>query len=523
MRSNAKRKRGVPFRMHTADRDRLLHWASVAALTVISLISRLPQLSSPHLLLDGDECILGLMAKHIAEGREFPIFLYGQIYGLSVVEAPAGALSFLIAGTGTLPLKLAMLALWTGGIVAYFLAVSRLSGTARSFWITLVLILMPAWALSSMKAWSGYITAFAATAVLLNLLIRYQDRPRSVAWLMSGALTAIIYLAQPLWLPAVLPIVVFLLVAHRTRAFGLLYLTGIASVLFVIRIVPAGSLFNYWTPPDRGNHNLLGSFPKLFEQLYVNLTGSYYLRSRIDPGPVTAAVAYLWYGILIAATLLQVYRLVSRRYLLWSHLLFMSVVSTLLANWMLLVGRDARYLLPLSPLLVLWAGVEACDLADRGLLSARVRVAAISCVIGLEALSMIEFRNYSYLPTHPTNNLSEEKRMAHVLGYMEMMGARHAFSMNPLLQWQLAFYSKEEIVARWIDRVDRYPAYVIEVDRALQSGETVAVVGYEGSTGGLEKIVTNPEAIVTVDDRYFVYIGADKALLKKMGARFLDD
>ena len=125
-------------------------------------------------------------------------------------------------------------------------------------------------------------------------------------------------------------------------------------------------------------------------------------------------------------------------------------------------------------------------------------------------------------PGVPANSLSEEKRMAHVLGYMGMMGARHAYSMNPLLQWQLAFYSKEEIVARWINRVDRYPAYVIEVDRALQSGETVALVGYQGFTGGLEKFVPDPKAIVPIYDRYFVYLGPDKPLLKKLGFRFSD-
>ncbi len=506
--------------MHTADRDRLQTWICVAVLTAIVLVSRLPQLTSPHLLLDGDECILGLMAKHIAEGRAFPVFLYGQSYGLAAVEASAGALSFLVAGTGALPLKVAMLALWTVGIVAFFLAVCRLSGIGRSFWITLVLVLMPAWALWSMKARSGYVTAFTATAVLFSLLLRDRDRPRSVVWLMAGALTSLIYLAQPLWLPGALPIVGFLLVAHRRPSFGFLYVAGIAGVTLVVRTV--GRVGNYWTSPTIGNQDLAGSIPKVIEQLYLNLTGSYYLRNPIDPGPVTAAVAYLWCGILIAATLLQIYRLVTGKYLLWSHLLFASVVSTLLANWIVLVERDARYLLPLSPLLVLWAGVEIYDLIDRRLLPARLCAAAISCVIGLEALSMIEFKNHSYLPDGPANSLSEEKRMAHVLGYMGMMGARHAYSMNPLLQWQLAFYSKEQIVVRWTSRVDRYPAYVIEVDRALQSGETVALVGYQGFTGGLEKLVADPKAIVPIDDRYFVYIGPDKALLKQLGFRFSD-
>ena len=138
-------------------------WVYLAAIGAIALASRLPQLLSPDLLLDGDECILGLMAKHLAEGREFPIFFYGQRYGLAIVEAPAAALSFLVAGVGAVPLKLAMLAVWLAGIFFYFLAFSRTLGRARSFWITLVLVLMPAWAVSSMKAWSGYLTAFSLT------------------------------------------------------------------------------------------------------------------------------------------------------------------------------------------------------------------------------------------------------------------------------------------------------------------------------------------------------------------------
>ena len=52
-------------------------WRYAAILVVVAGVSRLPQLTSPHLLLDGDEAILGLMAKHLAEGREIPIFLYG--------------------------------------------------------------------------------------------------------------------------------------------------------------------------------------------------------------------------------------------------------------------------------------------------------------------------------------------------------------------------------------------------------------------------------------------------------------
>ena len=33
-------------------------------------------------------------------------------------------------------------------------------------------------------------------------------------------------------------------------------------------------------------------------------------------------------------------------------------------------------------------------------------------------------------------------------------------------------------------------------------------------------MVANPESIFTVDDKYFVYVGADRHLLKKLGFRF---
>ena len=33
---------------------------------------------------DSDQAVFGLMAKHLAEGRAFPVFMYGQSYILAV-------------------------------------------------------------------------------------------------------------------------------------------------------------------------------------------------------------------------------------------------------------------------------------------------------------------------------------------------------------------------------------------------------------------------------------------------------
>jgi hypothetical protein len=269
-----------------------------------------------------------------------------------------------------------------------------------------------------------------------------------------------------------------------------------------------------------GNKNVLGSLPNVLQQLYVNFTGSYYLRFSFDPSPVTAITAYAWCAILVAVLLLQIYRLVSGKFLLWSHLLAMSVVLTLVASWVLLDARDARYLLPLIGFLVLLLGVELCDLVDRNILTDRKCFLGIGVLLLLGAISMIEFSEFSFMWKNPKNSLTETKRLEAVADYLKANGAAHAFSMHPLLQWQIIFYSKEQVLARWTDDSDRYPAYPRDVDRALNDGETVGLVGYVGNTRGLETMVSNPQAIVTIDNRYFVYIHPDKELLKRLRFQF---
>lgn len=59
---------------------------------------------------DSDQAWQGLMAKHISEGRAFPIFTYGQNYNLAV-EAWMAAPLFWLAGPSVAMLKLPLLAL----------------------------------------------------------------------------------------------------------------------------------------------------------------------------------------------------------------------------------------------------------------------------------------------------------------------------------------------------------------------------------------------------------------------------
>jgi hypothetical protein len=57
---------------------------------------------------DSDQAVIGLMAKHLSEGRAFPMFLYGSNYILAV-EAWTAALVFVVAGASVAALKFPLL------------------------------------------------------------------------------------------------------------------------------------------------------------------------------------------------------------------------------------------------------------------------------------------------------------------------------------------------------------------------------------------------------------------------------
>ena len=59
---------------------------------------------------DSNQAVIGLMAKHVAELRTFPVFMYGQNYQLAV-EAWLAAPLFLVGGASVTALKLPLLAM----------------------------------------------------------------------------------------------------------------------------------------------------------------------------------------------------------------------------------------------------------------------------------------------------------------------------------------------------------------------------------------------------------------------------
>lgn len=76
---------------------------------------------------DADQAIVGLMAKHLIEGRAFPLFFYGQQYLLGV-EAWLVAPALWLGGVSVASLKLPLVLMNVALVVGLILALERFAG-----------------------------------------------------------------------------------------------------------------------------------------------------------------------------------------------------------------------------------------------------------------------------------------------------------------------------------------------------------------------------------------------------------
>src|SRR5215469_3033570 len=75
-------------------------------LFVLVAAARFAVLFASQTHVHSDEAIIGLMAKHILEGRHYPFYMYGQPYNAGAAwEAYVASIAFAAFGVGVVPLK----------------------------------------------------------------------------------------------------------------------------------------------------------------------------------------------------------------------------------------------------------------------------------------------------------------------------------------------------------------------------------------------------------------------------------
>lgn len=134
-------------------------------------ISRLVILFVSQTHVHSDEAIIGLMAKHIQEGRYRPFYMYGQPYNAGAsFEAYLAAVSFAAVGVGVLPLKFCIVVLSLVCLVLFYALATRLYDRRTAVFACLAFVFLP-----SLAKWHfqvrGYAPYFLSLPILCSLFL----------------------------------------------------------------------------------------------------------------------------------------------------------------------------------------------------------------------------------------------------------------------------------------------------------------------------------------------------------------
>lgn len=472
-------------------------YGSVYVIILLCIVSRLPQLFSPHFVLDGDEAIVGLMSKHFIEGKELPLFFYGQQYGFAFIEVLTVSVGYLIGGISDYSVKLSVFALWIAGVVFFYKSLQVITKEQKliTLLVTVLLILSPAWAVWAMKARGGYITAFTFSNVVLYILLK--NKQGVLPWFIAGLFSMIVFYSQPLWLAGLLPLVVYAL--WNNRKWSAVFIYAIGGVLFftVITLLKKDGVVT-WQPDVFP----VVSWERIAQTpgyIYDNLTGFYYLQHKdAVPGIVAAFV----YGLVIMLLLAVVYAFITgvRHSGKNKSLLFAGSLSLLgvVAYNSIIDVASPRYALPfigyaLVFVAIVWSHVR------KNLLTIPLLV-----LVFLGVVAIIKFKDYKIPDT-------DKAELQLLVGELQQNDITHVYTQGPLLQWHISFYSKEQVIARYLYPVDRHMPYIAAVDSCYVSapGHT-ALVGYRSQAG-------NDANVVSIGEKYYLYKKPPQNLLDYLG------
>lgn len=124
--------------------------------------------------LDSDESLVGIMAKHILEGKELPIYFYGQSY-MGTLEQFSAALFFKLFGISPIVLKIVPLFFFVLSVILLYLIVEKYI-FPKAYYIIGFMAFPPLFFIIwSMKARGGFMEVIFLSLLFLYLLFQYQQ------------------------------------------------------------------------------------------------------------------------------------------------------------------------------------------------------------------------------------------------------------------------------------------------------------------------------------------------------------
>jgi hypothetical protein len=136
------------------------------AILVLAAASRFVILFASQTHVHSDEAIIGLMAKHIREGRFYPFYMYGQPYNAGAAcEAYLGALAFTVFGDGVLPLKCCIVVLSLVCLALFYRWVLQIYGRETAIFASVAFVMSP-----SLVKWHLQVRGYSPYFLVLPIL-----------------------------------------------------------------------------------------------------------------------------------------------------------------------------------------------------------------------------------------------------------------------------------------------------------------------------------------------------------------
>jgi 4-amino-4-deoxy-L-arabinose transferase-like glycosyltransferase len=470
-------------------------WILILGISLAALALKIGLLAADAFPFNSDEAIVGLMARHILQGR-WPVFFYGQAY-MGSLDATLVAGAFGAFGTKVIGIRIVQCLLYLGTVATTMLLAQRYLGSKRAAVAAGLLMAIPTVnvTLYSTVSLGGYGEALLLGNLLLLLTLHINDHPTNawpyVAWgLLAGlglwafgltlvyALPAGILLGRRLWRdPSKL----------WSKALGLLggMLIGAAPWIWSAALQGIGPLLSELggsaIAVERDSGALTGILGRLINLVVFGSTVAVGLRPPWAISwlalPLAPIALGFWMGVMLHARdgLRKPWK---GRALRW---LLVGVCAVLALSFILTpFGGDpsGRYFLPLAvPMALLGA-----DFLERlyRLSGRRLVNILLSLVLLFNLWGTIQALLQS--PTGLTTQFDPVAQIDHdydaeLIDFLEQKG-EHSGYTNYWVSYPLAFLSSEELIFvprlpyhpdfRYTERDDRYPPYDEIVEASLQ-------------------------------------------------------
>jgi len=164
-----------------------------------------------------DEAIIGLMAKHILEGRAFPFYFYGISYNASCAwEAYLAVVPFAIAGVGVVALKIPTVLLSLACLALFYMMTTRLYSIRVATLASLIFALWPGllrWHFQP-RGYAFYFL-FIPALIIFFLIIEKENSRRARDFLFFGLICGIAFWSMELLLITIVALWVLLFLRRK--------------------------------------------------------------------------------------------------------------------------------------------------------------------------------------------------------------------------------------------------------------------------------------------------------------------